>query len=298
MLRTVLRGHRAFVLAVALGACGAGRGPHPRVERCFEGHVGPQPGGTVASGGSPTIDRETLARVMFTSSDAVSRCYWELAKDKRGKVQVELELQPDGRVGRSRIRGTTMGAPALEACVGTAVCGLRFPPPLTDQPFGIRWTYSFMPVQWQVAFEDIGPNESPRPAPLCLVHDPGHALFARLDAGSDPPVDQTRWRAEIEARVGAQIPGLTRCLRRHLAQSPPDPEVALALELVVHGWVSRGAYQFAFPPSPELDRCMQQAICAVRGAGQPGMAKGGNLVARVGVRFNLFVGEESRPEVR
>ncbi len=110
---------------------GGGPGRRPGVRGT--GRSGGSPGG---SAGDPIIlgalDKSVIDRVVKTKLASIRYCYQrELSRDPElgGKVVVKFTISREGTVSTAGTKASTLGSPAVEACLKKQFLRMRFPKP-------------------------------------------------------------------------------------------------------------------------------------------------------------------------
>jgi hypothetical protein len=88
-------------------------------------------GGSTAEG-EATLSKESVHALIAAHADEVGACYdgaLEVWPGLRGRVAPMVVVWFDGSVALVRTQESTLGNPALECCINTAVRGWRFDPP-------------------------------------------------------------------------------------------------------------------------------------------------------------------------
>jgi metallo-beta-lactamase class B len=106
--------------------------------------------GVTRDAGPPPGDlaKEIIQRVVGQHSDEVEQCYQhELARqsDLFGRVFVQFTIAATGDVIDSKLLESTMGSPAVESCIVSAVRRWKFPRPTGGGIVGVGYPFLFTP---------------------------------------------------------------------------------------------------------------------------------------------------------
>jgi hypothetical protein len=125
--------------------------PDPR-DACFTGYGnakedGPKLKDEAAPHG--LLLREDIRRVIRSHIDDVRSCYERRLMENpaiAGRVDFIFEIQADGTIGSSRVKTTTLQEPAVELCIGRAICRWVFPRPADDGRVIVTYPFAFQPT--------------------------------------------------------------------------------------------------------------------------------------------------------
>ncbi len=89
-----------------------------------------------------------IQSILRIHNPEVRRCY-ETGLTRRpgltGRVNLAFTIGADGRVSSATVRSSTLGDPAVEACIARSVADLRFPP--TGNPVEVETPFNFQSSQ-------------------------------------------------------------------------------------------------------------------------------------------------------
>ena len=161
-----IRSHRShsFIAALLLGtaaaACGGGQQSTARETASSSSSGDPTEAGEAGGGGEETsggsggdgavVPPETMDQIQRgfeRKRSAVSRCLSaaidakELPKSSRGKITLNVVVNPGGKAGEVKVVRATLESPILTECVIGKVREIIFPE--VPQPFPTSYTYGF-----------------------------------------------------------------------------------------------------------------------------------------------------------
>jgi TonB family protein len=93
-------------------------------------------------------DRDALHEAIRAQRAPLLACYdkaLETQPGLSGKLTTAFTVAEDGTVSDARIAASTLGAPALEACVRGAVAAWRFAPAPGAGPTNVHYPFTFSP---------------------------------------------------------------------------------------------------------------------------------------------------------
>jgi hypothetical protein len=140
------------VLLAAAAACGGGKKDSTLPDETGDSDLPPsdpdaepEPG---AAGGMVAPDTmDDIQRRFERKRTAVSRCLSaavdakELPKNSRGKITLNVTIQPTGKAGEIKVVRATLDSPRLTECVIGKVREIIFPE--VPKPFPTSYTYGF-----------------------------------------------------------------------------------------------------------------------------------------------------------
>lgn len=134
-----------------MGAGGGGAGKLGTRGRGSWSYRGAAPAPRSVTLGAPVVigslDKEVIRRVIQQHQAEVRLCYErELLKTPGmgSKVSVRMEIGPDGSVRSAVIDRSTLGSPAVEACVAARARSWRFPAPSGGGNVVVTYPFSFL----------------------------------------------------------------------------------------------------------------------------------------------------------
>jgi hypothetical protein len=96
-----------------------------------------------------SLDKSIVQMVVRRHQDALRACYEGLVAktpDKSGTVTARFAIAADGRVTRAHVTGSTLGAPDTEDCIGSSVCGWRFPALAAGHSLVLEYPFMLQPA--------------------------------------------------------------------------------------------------------------------------------------------------------
>jgi outer membrane biosynthesis protein TonB len=139
-----MRAGKACALAMLLASACASTPAHETTVQAPVVAAAPEPlPATLPSAESPAAVREA----MLSRGPAVRQCYTRELRNTpslHGRMLVEFTVDPDGAIGRVKIRRDTIGSPRVRACVTQVIAGLRFAA-RSAAPVHFRYPFVFAP---------------------------------------------------------------------------------------------------------------------------------------------------------
>lgn len=142
-----IRSHSFMAVLLAAAACGGGNKPADTTPLDETGGGGeasrPDPGSEMVL--PETMDN--IQRRFDRKRSAVSRCLSaavdakELPRSARGKITLNVVINPGGKAGEVKVARSTLDSPMLTECVVAKVREIIFPE--VPQPFPTSYTYGF-----------------------------------------------------------------------------------------------------------------------------------------------------------
>jgi hypothetical protein len=147
-----IRSHSFMAVLLATAACGGGQraADTSLLEESGDGEEPSRAEPGRGGGGGAMVQPETMddiQRRFDRKRTAVSRCLSaavdakELPRSARGKITLNVVINPGGKAGEVKIARATLDSPMLTQCVIAKVREIIFPE--VPQPFPTSYTYGF-----------------------------------------------------------------------------------------------------------------------------------------------------------
>lgn len=139
-----------FGVVAALAACGGGKKASTTPDDTGGTELGGEPAIPDTNDTENVVSADTMdgiQRSFQRKSTAVSRCLSfavdnkELPKNSRGKVRLEVTIEPSGKAGAIKVLATSLESKSLTDCVLERVREIQFPE--VPKPYPTTYTYAF-----------------------------------------------------------------------------------------------------------------------------------------------------------